>query len=110
MRAWRDAPTATTRRTTFSDVATTVIATDRYVGQTGTLTASRIVTLPAAAVVVGGTEIVIADESGSVTGANTLVITRAGADLINGVATLTLTTAYGKARLISDGVSKWTSV
>lgn len=44
------------------------------------------------------------------TGANTVTITRAGADTIDGGTTLALNTANKVRRLQSDGVSAWTSV
>jgi hypothetical protein len=94
-------------RSSFSDVNYTVLASDRYVAQIGTLTASRTVTLPAANAVPAGTTIVVADESGTVTGSNTLVITRAGSDTINGGTTWTINAARGVTSLVSDGTSKW---
>lgn len=102
--------TVTPVRNTFSDTATTVTSAMRYVAQTGTLTASRAVTLPAASAVSAGTVIVVADESGTVTATNTLVITRAGSDTINGGTTSTINRAYGWRALVSDGTSKWTDL
>ena len=95
------------KRTGFADVAYTVLTTDKYVAQTGTLTLSRVVTLPAASAVNAGRELIVADESGSVTATNTLVITRAGTDTIDGATTETISVAYGARKLTSDGVSKW---
>jgi len=96
------------KRSGFSDVAYVVLTTDKYVAQTGTLTLSRAVTLPAASAINAGRELIIADESGTVTATNTLVITRAGTDTIDGATTETINVAYGARRLTSDGVSKWT--
>lgn len=95
------------KRTGFADVAYTVVATDKFVAQTGALTLSRVVTLPAAAAINAGRELVIADESGTVTAVNTLVITRAGTDTIDGATTETINVAFGARKLTSDGVSKW---
>lgn len=95
------------KRTTFSNAAYNVLSTDRYVAQTGTLTASRTVTLPAANSVNAGQEIIVADESGTVTSTNTLVIQAGGSDTINGAASITMSGPYGWRRLVSDGVSKW---
>ncbi|HRH68809.1 MAG TPA: hypothetical protein PLB89_04810 [Flavobacteriales bacterium] len=94
--------------TTFSNANTTAVATDKVVAQIGTMSASRTVTLPAANAVTAGFELVVADFSGSVTTTNTLVVTRAGSDTINGTTTATISAAYGFRRFISDGTSKWT--
>lgn len=94
-------------RSTFSNANYTVLATDRYVAQVGTLSASRTATLPAASSVAAGYSIVIADESGTVTSPNTIVIARAGSDTINGATSYTITTPYASIRLTSDGSSKW---
>lgn len=96
-------------RVTFSNANYTAVATGNvYVAQIGTMSASRTVTLPAASSFASGDEIVIADESGTVTSTNTIVISRAGSDTINGATSVTIGAAYGWRRLISDGVSKWT--
>jgi trimeric autotransporter adhesin len=94
-------------RVTFSDVAYTVQTSDSYIAQTGTLTASRAVTLPAANAVPAGTTITIADESGSVTTTNTLVVTRAGSDTIDGATTVTMNIPNCWIRLVSNGTSRW---
>ena len=59
-------------RATFSNADYSTLTTDRYVAQTGSLTLPRTVTLPAASSVQAGWELIIADESGSVTTTNTL--------------------------------------
>lgn len=94
-------------RTTFSNAPYTVLTTDKYVAQVGTMSASRAVTLPAANAVPAGYMLWIADESGTVTATNTIMVTRAGSDTINGATTLTLVTAYADVILVSDGTSKW---
>lgn len=94
-------------RVTFSNAPATVAASTRILAQTGTMTASRVVTLPAASAVPAGWELVVADQSGTVTATNTIVITRAGADTINGATTATIGAAHGWRRLISDGASAW---
>lgn len=96
--------------TGHGDSIYTILATDRTVGTNAAFTASRTWTLPAANGVNPGQEIVIADFQGTVTGANTLVITRAGADTINGGGTsVTIAAANGAYLLKSDGTSKWTA-
>lgn len=97
-------------RVTFSDANVTVAASTRRAAQVGTMSASRTVTMPAANAVPAGAEVIVVDESGSVTGSNTIVISRAGSDVINGATTTTINTAYGSKRLVSDGTSKWTVV
>lgn len=98
-------------RVTFSNAAYTITATDSvFVAQTGTLSAARTVTLPAASSFTAGAVITVVDESGTVTGTNKIVIARAGSDTINGAATsINLTNAYGARTFVSDGSSKWTS-
>lgn len=96
-------------RTTFSNANYTVLTTDSYVAQTGTMSAARTATLPAANTVAAGKSIVIADESGTVTSTNTIIIARAGADTINGGTSVSLTNAYGVREFFSDGTSKWTT-
>ncbi len=94
-------------RATFSNVAATVPDTCSLFAQVGSLNASRVVTLPLAASY-GAGFLIVADESGSFGVTNTLVITRAGSDTINGGTTATIITAYGARILICDGISKWT--
>lgn len=95
-------------RTTFSNADATISAGTHYLAQIGTLSAARTVTLPAASAVPAGFELIVADESGTVTATNTIIITRAGSDTVNGGTSTTLNTAYGRTTLISDGTSKWT--
>ena len=71
------------------------------------LTAARVVTLPAASSFSAGQTLIIADNSGSCSTTNTITINRAGADTINGATSFLMTSAYGQALLISDGTSKW---
>lgn len=96
-------------RSPVNDAAYTVLATDRNVAFT-VLTAARIATLPAASAFPTGTLLRIFDESASCSSTNTITITAAGSDKINGSATNVIETAYGHASLQSDGVSKWTVV
>lgn len=101
------APQDTAQRTTFSNANASISAGTAYLGQTGTMSASRVVTLPAANSVPAGYQLVIADESGSVSNTNTIVLTRAGADTINGATTEPMTAAYTHRRLISNGTNAW---
>jgi len=96
------------QRSTISNANYTILSTDRYVAQTGTMTAPRTFTLPAASSVNAGQLLIIIDESGTVSTTNTITVTRAGADLINGSTTAIIRTAYGQSRLYSNGTNAWT--
>jgi len=92
---------------TFSNADAVVATSTRKLVQIGTMSASRTVTLPAASGVPAGTELVVADLSGSVTTTNTIVVSRAGSDTVNGATSTTIGAAYGWRRFVSDGSSKW---
>lgn len=94
--------------TTHGDSIYTILSTDRVVLTSANLTASRTWTLPAANAINAGQHLVVADLFGGINGANTLVVSRAGSDTINGVSTVTLSTQYNYLDLVSDGSSKWT--
>lgn len=94
------------QRTTVADTNYNILATDRYVGITS-ITAARILSLPAASAMNAGQELIIEDESGSVSGTNTVTINRAGSDTINGVASMVMNTGRGKSTLISNGSNAW---
>jgi hypothetical protein len=109
-----DASVAAMRVTLGDDVYTsvnnadyTIVATDKVVAQTGTLSAARTFTLPAANAVNAGQVIVVIDASGTVTSTNTITVQRAGSDTINGSTSTTITSLYGWRTLVSDGSSKW---
>ncbi len=95
--------------TGHGDSIYTILPTDRTVGTNATFTASRTWTLPAANAVNPGQEIVIADFQSTVTATNTLIITRAGSDTINGATSVTMVVANGAYLFKSDGISKWTA-
>ena len=94
--------------TTNGDSDYTILATDRTVATSATLTAPRVWTLPAASAVNAGQQLCVVDQKGGVTSANTITITRAGSDTINGANTYVLNGAYQGACLVSDGSAKWT--
>lgn len=94
-------------RTTFSNANYIILSTDRYVAQIGTLSAPRTVTLPAANSVNAGQLLFIADESGTANTTNTITITAAGADTINGAATKAIRSGFGDAYLVSNGSNSW---
>jgi hypothetical protein len=96
-------------RQTFSDAPATIAPSTTVLAQTGTLTAARVVTLPAANAVLPGVQILILDESGTATIANKISVSRAGSDTVNGVTSVdAIVSGYASATAYSDGVSKWT--
>lgn len=96
------------KRTTFSNADYTILSTDKYVAQVGTLSAARTATLPAASAVNPGFELIIADETGTVTTTNTIIVARAGSDTIDSLTSTTISAPFGIRKLVSDGTSKWT--
>lgn len=91
----------------FANVNYTIQSSDRAVSQVGTMTASRTLTLPAAQSLPAGEAIFVYDLSGTVTNVNNLIITRSGADTINGGTSITMGTPYGGLTFTSDGLNKW---
>lgn len=102
-------PTTTTgdAYTGRGDAAYVILATDRYIGLTATLTAPRAWTLPAASAVPAGTRITIHDEAGGITSTNTLTFGVTGSDTINGASTFVLNAARSGVEFRSDGISGW---
>jgi len=94
--------------TSIGDTNTTIASTSRVVGTTTTLTSARTWTLPAANAVNAGQYLLIADYAGAINGANTLTVTRAGSDTINGGTSINITAVNGAYLFVSDGISKWT--
>lgn len=95
---------------TSGDAAATIPSASTYHGVTA-LSAPRTLTLPdasTAGTLTDGDELIVQDESGSA-GAQTITIAAAGTDTINGGASVTITTAYGRRRLIRRGAGKWFS-
>jgi len=97
------------RRTPVADAAYTVLITDRIVAYTS-ITAARVVTLPAASTYPTGARLMIVDESGAVTTTNTIAITAAGSDKIDGQAALYLNMSYGYFEIESNGSNAWTII
>lgn len=86
----------------------TVGASDYVITQTGSMSASRVLTLPAATKVPAGGTVTVIDSSWTVTATNTIVVTAAGSDTIGNAATTdTIGTAGAIRRYTSDGASKW---
>ena len=99
----------TNARTQVNDAAYSVQTTDRMVAFIA-LTAARVVSLPAASSFPTGMRLIVIDKSGACSATNTITVTRAGTDLINGVATAAISTAYGFVAIESNGYNKWTIV
>ena len=97
------------QRTAIADANYAALPTDRTIAFTA-LTAARAVTLPAAAAYPTGTQLMVVDEAGACSATNTITLARAGADTINGAASVALATAYGYVAVESNGAGKWTIV
>jgi hypothetical protein len=97
------------QRETMTDANKTFSTGKTEVYLTASLTAARTLTLPAASAFTAGTELIFIDEIGGITSTNTVSVTRAGSDTINGLSTaFTLYTPNVVFKLVTDGVSKWT--
>lgn len=97
---------------TFSNTDVTVTAGTTILSQIGTLSAARVVTLPAASGYPRGKRLRILDESNTVTATNKITIQRAGSDTIVDPAALGKTTSIEMRSIdtrefASDGTSKW---
>ncbi len=103
------AATFANQRTAISDAAYSGLITDRLIAYTA-LTAARIVTLPAAASYPAGQALTIADESGACSAIDTITVSRAGSDTINGATSAVLSTAYGYVAMESNGSNAWTII
>jgi Major tropism determinant N-terminal domain len=99
----------TSGRTTVSDAAYSALATDRTIAYT-TLTAARVITLPAASTYPTGTRLLIVDETGNCSVTKTLALTPNGTDTIDGVASAVVNQPYGYLGIESNGVGAWTIV
>lgn len=83
----------------------TVLVTDYYVTVSSTA-AARTLTLPSASSVGDGAKFIVKDTSGGA-GTNSITITRAGSDTIDGANTAVINSNYGSLTLISDGSASW---
>lgn len=95
------------RRVAVNNANYTILNTDRVVAQIGTVSAARTFTLPAANTFRAGGELLIIDESGSVTDVNKIIVSRSGADAIDGATSIDIDNAYGFLNLVSDGTDSW---
>ena len=95
------------RRVEVNNDAYSILVTDKIVSQVGTMSAARIFSLPSAASFPAGGELVIGDESGSVTSTNKITIERDGTDTIDGATSIDIDTAYGFLKLVCNGSDGW---
>lgn len=94
--------------TAIADAPYTALVTDRQVAYSS-LTAARVVTLPAASAYPAGAVLSIVDESGACSSTNTITASCAGSDKINGNASsAVLSVAYGLLQLQGNGSNAWT--
>ena len=99
----------TNTRVGVGDAAYTASAADRLIAYTS-LTAARVVTLPAASAYPTGTQLIVVDELGNSSATLTITLARAGSDTINGGTAAVIATAYGFVALESNGSNAWTIV
>lgn len=94
---------------TVGNANAAIVAPATYVVVGAALTAARVFTLPAANAYNPGESILIYDYLGAATTANKISVIRAGADTIDGVTTAVdvITLTNGAARLVSNGVDRW---
>jgi Major tropism determinant N-terminal domain len=107
--AARLAEVQTNTRTQVSDGNYTAQITDRLIAYI-TLTASRVVSLPAASTFPGGSRLLVVDESGNCSATKTITLSANGSDLIDGAAIAVISSAYGYVAIESNTAGKWTVV
>jgi len=95
-------------RRSFSNADYVVPVHSCFVAQIGVMSAPRAVSLPDVSIVGAGKVLTIYDESGTVTAVNELIVNAAAGDTINGAASRSITSAYGRLCLIADDTSRWT--
>ena len=92
--------------TVVASVDYQILPTDRTVAHSA-VSAPLVDTLPLAASVNPGQQLVIEDIYGVASAVDTITIDAAGTDKINGASSIVIAQAYGGYTLISDGVSAW---
>lgn len=95
------------RPETTGDVSATIKPNESYHGVTS-LTAPRTLTLPPTKGISDGHILVVQDESGSA-GVSTITIDADGSETINGGASVTITTNFGRRTLVKRGSGTWFS-
>jgi len=97
------------QRVITGDVDFGLSATQTYVGLTAGLTVQRNWNLPLANTYPTGVPLTLVDEVGGINGTSNIKINAGGGDLIEGVTSVILTSAFAGTTLYSDGTSRWTS-
>ena len=92
-------------RTPVNDADYSALVSDGLIAYTA-ISAARVVTLPTAASAGSGFTLIIKDESGSASVANTITIDGNGAETIDGAPSTVLDAAYESVRLYNNG-SQW---
>jgi len=100
-------PTLVDFRTPIGDANSAVSVNDRYLGLTAQLTAIRTITLPAAATVPPGRQLVLQDEVGGVSPGFYHSLVPTGTDTINGGSSWLQKTKRGGVVLRSNGANAW---
>lgn len=98
--------TQTFGRRVVADANATIATSDVIVAMTS-ITATRAWTLPTASAFPAGRELTLQDESGAISPSIQIIATPSGADTINGLASIALSTPYLGIRLRSNGVNAW---
>jgi hypothetical protein len=93
-------------RRVVSDANATATAADVIIAF-ASITATRTVTLPAAAAYPAGHELTIQDETGALSPALQILVAASGADAIAGLGAIALSQPFGGVRLRSNGVDAW---
>ncbi len=99
----------TNTRTQVSDGNYTALTTDRTVAYIS-ITAARVVSLPAASAFPGGSRLLVVDESGACSATLTITLAANGSDLIDGASSAAINSAYGYLALESNTFNKWTII
>lgn len=102
-------PVAMATRHAVSDAAYTGLVTDRLIAYI-TLTAARVVSLPAASLYPTGAWLVVVDETGLCSPTLTITLSRNGSDTINGGTSVVLNGPYAAVIIESNGSNAWTIV
>lgn len=99
-------------RTTVNAANYTMLSTDRYVGQTGTITSPITLQLPLSSSVPAGTILTVSDESGTCAYNATMTVTSQSSDKLNddNAYQVLMNFPYATATFKTNGTNGWTYV